>query len=383
MRQRREVAQLEGVVAGDAVVLADRGEDLGLLDGVDAEVGLQIEVHVQQLRRVAGELGDDPQHGFGELVARRRQRRRRRLRHRRSRGRLGGRCGRWSAGLVANPADDMRQRREVAQLEGVVAGDAVVAADRGEDLGLFDGVDAEVGLQVEVDVEQVGRVAGELGDDADHGVGDLVAGSRGRGRRRGDWLRRGRLDRCRGCRGRLGGGGTGLVADPADDVRQRREVAQLEGVVAGDAVVAADRGEDLGLFDGVDAEVGFQVEVDVEQVGRIAGELRDDADHGVGQLVAVRRRSHRSRRGCGCCRRWRSGRRGDRRGPRARPAPSRSPPAPSAPQGPAEPTARPPPADRCRRSAAGAARPPAAGRRSLRPAPTTAATRPRRRSGTA
>ena len=84
---------------------------------------------------------------------------------------------------VADPADDVREGREVAQLEGVVAGDAVVAADRGEDLGLFDGVDAEVGFQVEVDVEQVGRIAGEPGDDADDGVGDLVAGRRGRGRR--------------------------------------------------------------------------------------------------------------------------------------------------------------------------------------------------------
>ncbi len=72
---------------------------------------------------------------------------------------------------------------------------------------------------------------------------------------------------------------------------------QFEGVVAGDAVVAADGGEDFGLFDGVDAEVGFQVEVGVEQVGWVAGEFGDDADHGVGQFVAA-----------GCCRRgWRGG----------------------------------------------------------------------------
>src|SRR5271165_1689598 len=69
----------------------------------------------------------------------------------------------------------MGEGGKVAQFEVVVAGDAVVLADGGEDFGLFDGVDAEVGLQVEVDVEQVGGVSGELGDDADHGVGDLVS----------------------------------------------------------------------------------------------------------------------------------------------------------------------------------------------------------------
>ena len=78
----------------------------------------------------------------------------------------------------------MGQGGEVAQLEGVVAGHPVVLADRGEDLGLLDRVHPEVGLQVEVDVEQIRRIAGELGDDADHDVGDLVPGRCRRGRLR-------------------------------------------------------------------------------------------------------------------------------------------------------------------------------------------------------
>ena len=41
-------------------------------------------------------------------------------------------------------------------------------------------------------------------------------------------------------------------------------VAQLELVVAFDAEAFADLGEDLGLLDGVDAEVGFEVEVEVD-----------------------------------------------------------------------------------------------------------------------
>ena len=89
--------------------------------------------------------------------------------------------------------------------------------------------------------------------------------------------------------------GAGLVADPADDVGEGGEVAQFEVVVAGDAVVLADGGEDLGLFDGVHAEVGFQVEVDVEQLGGVSGELGDNAHHGVGHLVAGRGRRCRGR----------------------------------------------------------------------------------------
>ena len=37
-------------------------------------------------------------------------------------------------------------------------------------LGLLDGVDAEVGLEVEVEVEHVGRVAGLLGDERQHAL---------------------------------------------------------------------------------------------------------------------------------------------------------------------------------------------------------------------
>ena len=72
----------------------------------------------------------------------------------------------------------MGQGGEVAQLEAVVAGDAEMLADRGEHLGLLDGVHTQVGLQVQIQVEQIGRIAGQLGDDAHHGVGHLITGSR-------------------------------------------------------------------------------------------------------------------------------------------------------------------------------------------------------------
>ena len=48
-------------------------------------------------------------------------------------------------------------------------------------------------------------------------------------------------------------------------------VAELDLVVAFDPEALADGGEHLGLLDGVDAEVGFEVEVEVQHVGRVAG----------------------------------------------------------------------------------------------------------------
>ena len=64
-----------------------------------------------------------------------------------------------------------------------------------------------------------------------------------------------------------------LVHEP-DHVRQRRVVAQLAVLVARDVVDLADGGEHLRLLDGVDAEVGFEVEVQIQHVFRIAGLLR-------------------------------------------------------------------------------------------------------------
>ncbi len=68
----------------------------------------------------------------------------------------------------------MAEGGEVAELEVVVAFELVVLADGGEDFGLFDGVDAEVGFEVEVGVQQVGGVAGHLGDDRGDRVDDVV-----------------------------------------------------------------------------------------------------------------------------------------------------------------------------------------------------------------
>ena len=55
---------------------------------------------------------------------------------------------------------------------------------------------------------------------------------------------------------------------------QRRIVAQLAVLIARDAVDLADGCEHLRLFDGIDSEVGFEVQIQVQHVFRIAGLLR-------------------------------------------------------------------------------------------------------------
>ena len=80
----------------------------------------------------------------------------------------------------------------------------------------------------------------------------------------------------------------------------------MEVLVAFDAELFAHGGEDFGLFDGVDAEVGFEVEVDVQQLRWVAGHLRDDphdlrgqgvGGRGAGRGRCFRRGGHRNGRG--------------------------------------------------------------------------------------
>ena len=91
-------------------------------------------------------------------------------------------------------------------------------------------------------------------------------------------------------------GPPGTVADEGDDVGEGGVVAELELVVAFDAEAFADLGEDLGLLDGVDAEVGFEVEVEVEHVGGVAGLVGHHGEHlGLDVQVAA----GRAAAGCG------------------------------------------------------------------------------------
>ena len=70
-----------------------------------------------------------------------------------------------------------------------------------------------------------------------------------------------------------------FVVRKLDHVGQCREVAQLEILIARNVVCRPDGREHLRLFDGVDAEVRFQVEVKVQHVLGIAGLLGYDLQH--------------------------------------------------------------------------------------------------------
>ena len=78
-----------------------------------------------------------------------------------------GHCGDRSShgqvgALLKNEPDDVRQRRIVAQLAVLIARNVVDLADGREHFGLLDRVDAEVGLEIEIQIQHVFRIAGLL-----------------------------------------------------------------------------------------------------------------------------------------------------------------------------------------------------------------------------
>src|SRR5271157_3634189 len=114
-----------------------------------------------------------------------------------------------------------------------------------------------------------------------------------------DWRARGRghyRSRCCGnsC-GRRRLGYSLPVMRKLDDMGQCWEITQLEVLIARNVVRCSDGGEHLCLFDGVDAEVRFQIEIKVEHVLWIACFLGYDLQHFVLNGVV------RDRWGCDSC----------------------------------------------------------------------------------
>jgi hypothetical protein len=66
-----------------------------------------------------------------------------------------------------------------------------------------------------------------------------------------------------------------LLIYEADDMSQSGIIAQLDVLVARDVVGFADGREQLRLLDGVDAEISFQVEFQVQHLFRINQFLLD------------------------------------------------------------------------------------------------------------
>ena len=87
--------------------------------------------------------------------------------------------------------DHVRQGREIAQLEIGIARDVVSLADGGKQLRLLDGIDTQIGFEVEIQVEHVSRIAGLFHHQFQDAIRDRVAGGLLRGWRYGRGLRRG------------------------------------------------------------------------------------------------------------------------------------------------------------------------------------------------
>src|SRR3954468_16793225 len=72
MRQGRKVPQAKFLVARDGVGLAYRGKYFGLLDGINPEIGFEIQVKVQHVWWVTRLLSDEPENSLPDYVGLRR-----------------------------------------------------------------------------------------------------------------------------------------------------------------------------------------------------------------------------------------------------------------------------------------------------------------------
>ena len=87
-----------------------------------------------------------------------------------------GGTGGAHAHVVGRPVDERAQALVLVEAEVVLAGDPVGLAHDGEDLRLLDRVDAEIRLELEVEVQVLRVVAALAGDDAEDAVLDVGGG---------------------------------------------------------------------------------------------------------------------------------------------------------------------------------------------------------------
>ena len=81
--------------------------------------------------------------------------------------------------------------------------------------------------------------------------------------------------------------GRALLVHEPDHVRQGGEVAQLAVLIARNVVDLADRREHFRLFDGVDTEVGFEIQFQVQHVFGIASLLRHNRQNVPSRSLAL------------------------------------------------------------------------------------------------
>ena len=180
MPQRGEIIQGKVFRRRHVEILPQFAEELGLLDAVDAQVGLQVGVQLDHLGRIAGLLDDEIDQERFEF-RRRPARRAARPASARAATATAACCGSAAGTRAASrhrdglgdrgPALDRRapeklqhvpQRREIVQGEIFRRRHVEVFPQFAEELGLLDAVDAQVGLQVGVQLDHLARIAGLL-----------------------------------------------------------------------------------------------------------------------------------------------------------------------------------------------------------------------------
>ena len=68
MGQRREIAELHVGIARDAVCFPDGGKHLRLLDGIDTQVGFEVEIGIEHFFRIPGLFGHNRQDFLADRI---------------------------------------------------------------------------------------------------------------------------------------------------------------------------------------------------------------------------------------------------------------------------------------------------------------------------
>ena len=171
MADSRIVFQLDAVLLGNAIMLAQRGKKFCLFDRINAEVGFHIQVNIKHIFRVTRLFAYHFHDFFGYAGFVQRYRRsgrgrrglhcRSRLRNRsRSRNRCWRGClyGRRFARISEHKFNAMADCRIVFQLDAVLLGNAIMFAQGSKKFCLFDRINTEVGFHIQVNIKHIFRI---------------------------------------------------------------------------------------------------------------------------------------------------------------------------------------------------------------------------------
>ena len=230
---------------------------------------------------------------------------------RRSRSRRGGR-GRggltFGAGVGHSVLNNGANRRIVLKLDAFLSGNLILFAHDGEQFGLFDRINAQVGFHIQVQIQHVFGVAGLFGHNRQNifGYVAFVQARQGRFRRS---RRSGNRSRSRGRRYGRGGrsrrglgrrGGTRFTTRIGDSILNNgangRIVFKLDAFLTRNLILFAHNGEEFRLFDRINAQVGFHVQVQIQHIFGIAGLFGHNRQNIFGYVAFVQARQSRFRR---------------------------------------------------------------------------------------